>query len=160
MTIIRHAKRLQQIPRRDLSRLERAMHAAVPDNRAMFAGELESTRSIILQRIDQEFRFVACLLHTVGAEAREGVLGPVGGFEVQEIGEILIRLCAEKLEERLEKGVDFASGGHGFDALGQGFGDLDAEFLCAGHDPAVRGDGCVRKNGRSKVCRISKVNDG
>ena len=50
------------------------------------------------------------------------------GLDVQQIGEVFVRLGAEDLEQGLKEDVQFGRL-HGFDALGQRFGDLDAEFL-------------------------------
>ena len=62
------AKDTQQIPRGDLSGLEGAVDAAVPDLDAVLAGELETLVAVFVEGVDQELRIVADFFDTVGAE--------------------------------------------------------------------------------------------
>lgn len=145
--IVRNAERLQQVLRRHLTRLKRAMDASVAHLSAVLARELESRATILLQRLDQDAGLIAALLHRVGAEAREGVLRPVRCLDVDELRQFFVGLCAEDLKEGLEEVVDGGWARHAFDALGERLGDLNAEFFCAAHDPEVADDGGVGEDG-------------
>ncbi len=108
----------------------------------MLARKLKSASPMLVKRINKCFWVVAFLLDRVGAEASEGILSPVRGFEVQEVRQVFVGLCAHEFEKRFEEGVQ-RCWIHYFDALSEGLGDLDAEFFGSGHDPAVRGHGGV-----------------
>ena len=74
------------------------MDTAVSDLDAMLARELKPEVAMLVQGVDEDFRIVADFLDAVGAEAGQGVLRPVRGFDVEEVGEVFVRLCAEDLE--------------------------------------------------------------